>query len=184
MIDWAKMFAYRLHKPTRQMNLAIITSHYFYVVDLLDHLRTLVLSLISRQSKFNSSPKLVSISGSPSINLPKVVGRPLAFYLTLLLYILLASPIFSLFPSLPPSLSFSFTPIFFTFLQRAPSFVFPFYTSLMNVSQIYATIVGDLFLVFVFVNLLSREIRERIALFMSKHLTYSYLLYCYRLLNS
>lgn len=53
----------------------------------------------------------------------------------------------------------------------------------MNVPQIYATAADGLFLVFVLVNLLSRGVRERIALFMFKHLTYPYLLHRHRLLG-
>jgi hypothetical protein len=153
-------------------------------------LRTPVLSPISGYSKFNPPPKLASISGFPLPQPTKSAGRSLAFYLTLLLYILPPSPSFSLSLSLPPSLSlplslsFSFTSISFTFLQRAPSFVSPFHTSPMDIPQIYATVAGDFFLVFVLINLLSRRVRERIALFVFKHLTYLYFLHRHRLLGS
>jgi len=146
--------------------------------------------LVSRYSKFNSSPKLVFISGFPLLQSIKSARRSLAFYLTLLLYILSSFLNFSLslflssFLSLSLSLSFFFTFISFTFLQRASLFVFPFYTFFINISQIYATIVDDFFLVFVFINLLSQKIQERIAFFVFKHLTYLYFLHCYRLLSS
>jgi len=174
------------------MDPAVITSHYSmlwtYQITYPD-LRTPVLSPISGYSKFNPPPKLASISGSPLPQPTKSAGRSLAFCLTLLLYILPPSPSFSLSLSLPPSLSlplslsFSFTSISFTFLQRAPSFVSPFHTSPMDIPQIYATAAGGFFLVFVLINLLSRRVRERIALFVSKHLTYPYFLHRHRLLG-
>lgn len=53
----------------------------------------------------------------------------------------------------------------------------------MDVPQIYATAAGGFFLVFILVNFLSRTVRERIALFTSKHLTYSYFIHRHRLLG-
>ena len=53
----------------------------------------------------------------------------------------------------------------------------------MDVPQIYSTAAGGFFLVFILVNFLSRTVRERIALFTSKHLTYSYFIHRHRLLG-
>ena len=53
----------------------------------------------------------------------------------------------------------------------------------MDVPQIYATAAGGFFLVFILVNFLSRTVRERIALFTSKHLTYPYFIHRHRLLG-
>ena len=54
----------------------------------------------------------------------------------------------------------------------------------MDVPQIYATAAGGFFLIFIFVKFLSRTVRERIALFTSKHLTYPYFVHRHRLLGS
>ena len=54
----------------------------------------------------------------------------------------------------------------------------------MGIPQIYATTAGGFFLVFILVNFLSRTVRERIALFTSKHLTYPYFINRHRLLGS
>ena len=53
----------------------------------------------------------------------------------------------------------------------------------MDVPQIYATAAGGFFLVFILVKFLSRTVRERIALFTSKHLTYPYFIHRHRLLD-
>ena len=53
----------------------------------------------------------------------------------------------------------------------------------MDVPQIYATAAGGFFLVFILVNFLSRTVRERIALFTSKHLTYPYVIHRHQLLG-
>ena len=53
----------------------------------------------------------------------------------------------------------------------------------MNIPQIYATAAGGFFLVFILINFLSRTVRERIALFTSKYLTYPYFLQRHRFLG-
>ena len=53
----------------------------------------------------------------------------------------------------------------------------------IDILQIYTIAVGDFFLVFIFINFLLRTVRERIALFISKYLTYLYFIYRYRLLD-
>ncbi len=88
---------------------------------------------------------------------------------------------------LRPFPAFQFT--LFPFFLFSPSFfsstlvVVPFYIPLMDVSQIYATAAGGLFLLFILLNFLSQTVRERIALFTSKHLTYPYFLHRHRLLG-
>ena len=54
----------------------------------------------------------------------------------------------------------------------------------MDIPQIYATAAGGFFLIFILIKFLSRTIRERIALFTFKHLTYSYFLHRHRFLGS
>ena len=53
----------------------------------------------------------------------------------------------------------------------------------MDVPQICATAAGGFFLLFILLNFLSQTVRERIALFTSKHLTYPYFLRRDRLLG-
>ena len=88
---------------------------------------------------------------------------------------------------LRPSPAFQFT--FFPFISllsssfSSTSVVVPFYAPLMDVSQIYATAAGGFFLLFILLNFLSQTVRERIALFTSKHLTSPYFLHRHRLLG-
>ena len=53
----------------------------------------------------------------------------------------------------------------------------------MDVPQIYATAAGGFFLVLILINFLSQIVRERIALFTYKHLTYPYFLHRHQLLS-
>ncbi len=53
----------------------------------------------------------------------------------------------------------------------------------MDISQIYATAAGGLFLAFILVNLTTPSVREWFSVFVSKHLTYPYFLRRHRLLG-
>ena len=76
----------------------------------------------------------------------------------------------------------SHSPPFFHFPPKEHRWSSHFIRS-MDVPQIYATAAGGFFLVFILVNFLSRTVRERIALFTSKHLTYPYFLHRHRFLG-
>ena len=72
--------------------------------------------------------------------------------------------------AIPQLLLFLFLPLLILYIPR-------------NIPQIYATAAGGFFLVFILVNFLSQTIREKIALFTFKHLTYPYFIHRHRLLG-